>query len=91
MNLAYAVVVSVPVEERNVHIHTSPLIPQLIHTRLTLRGQRCIRHKNIFMSYESGHKTFPGLYSPWVRGHDSSHNGLQSLSHDRDCPQATPS
>jgi hypothetical protein len=78
-------------KEYNIHIHTSPLIPQVVLTRLTLRGQRCIRHKNIFTSCGSGHKTFSCLYSPWVRGRASSHNGLQSLPHNRDCPQATSS
>jgi hypothetical protein len=89
--LDYTIVVSVPIKEHNIHIHTSPLIPQVTPTRLTLRGQHCIHHKNIFMSCESGHKTFLGLYSPWVCGRNSSHEGLQSLSHDRDCPQATQS
>jgi hypothetical protein len=31
--------------------------------RLTLHGQRCIRHKDVFTSSGSGHKTFPGPYS----------------------------
>jgi hypothetical protein len=64
--------------------HTSPLIPQVAPMRLTLRGQCCIHHKNVFTSYGSGHKTFPGLYSPWVRGHDSSHDRRQPLPHDKD-------
>jgi hypothetical protein len=82
--MTYANVVSVPAEEQNIHIwHTSLLIPQVVPMRLTLCWQRCIRQKNIFTSCGSGHKTFPGLYSP--------HDGLQSLSHDRGCPQATPS
>jgi hypothetical protein len=87
--LVYTIVVSVPAEEHNIHINTSPLIPQVVPTRLTLHGQHCIRHKNIFTSYISDHKTFPGLYSPWVRGRDSSHNGLQPLPHDRDCLKQT--
>jgi hypothetical protein len=36
----------------------------------------------------SHHKTFLGLHTPYVCGHDSSHDGLQLLPHDRDCPQA---
>jgi hypothetical protein len=87
-NLVYTIVVSIPTEERNIHIHTSPLIPQVAPTRLTLCGQRFIHHNNIFMPCGSGHCTFPSLYSPWVHGHDSSHDGLEPLPHDRDCPQA---
>jgi hypothetical protein len=64
MKLDYAIVVSVPVEEHNIHIHTSPLIFQVTPTCLTLRGQRCIRYKNVFTSCGSGHKIFPDLYSP---------------------------
>jgi hypothetical protein len=56
---------------------------------LTLRGQRCIRHKDVFMYSGSGHKTFLGLYSPWLRGRDSSHDGHQPLPHDRDCLKQT--
>jgi hypothetical protein len=68
--------VSVPAEKYSIHIsYISPLIPQVVPTRLTLRGQRCIRHKDIFTSCGSGHKTSPGLYSPWVHGRDSSHDG----------------
>jgi hypothetical protein len=89
MNLAYIIVVSIPVKEHNIHIwHTSPLIPQVAHTHLTLRGQRCIRHKDVFTSYGSGHKTALGLYLPQVRSRDSSHDELQPLPHDRDYPQA---
>jgi hypothetical protein len=89
--LVYAIVVSVPAEKHNIHMHTSIFIPQVAHTHLTLRGQCCIRLKDVFTSCGSGHKTLSGLYSPWVHGHDSSHDGLQSLSHDRDYPQAIPS
>jgi hypothetical protein len=84
--LDYAIVVTVPAEGYNIHIHTSPLIPQVAPTHLMLHGQCCIYHKNVFISCGSGHITFPGLYSLWVRGRDSSHDGLQSLSHDRDSP-----
>jgi hypothetical protein len=84
--LVYAIMVSVPAEEHNIHIwHTSPLIPQVAPMRLTLCGQRCIRHKDIFTSSGSGHKTFPGLYSPWVCGRGSLHDRRQPLLHDRDC------
>jgi hypothetical protein len=31
--------------------------------------------QNIFTSYKSGHKTFLGLHTPEVHGHDSSHDG----------------
>jgi hypothetical protein len=85
MKLVYAIVISVPTEKHNIHMHTSPLIPQVMPTHLTLCGQHYMRHKNVFTSYGSGHKTFSGLYSSWVHGHDLSHDGLQSLSHDRDC------
>jgi hypothetical protein len=85
MKLVYAIVVSIPAEEHNIHIHISPLIPQVVPMCLTLHGQRCIRHKNVFTSCGSGHKTFLGLYSPWVRGRDSLHDGRQPLPHDRDC------
>jgi hypothetical protein len=85
-NLIYAIVVSVPAEEHSIHIwHTSPLIPQVTPTHLTLHGQRCIRHKDVFTSSKSGHKTFSDLYSPWVRSRDLSHDGRQPLPHDRDC------
>jgi hypothetical protein len=67
----------------NIHKHTSPFIPQVVPTYLTLHGQCYIHHKNVFMSYGSRHKTFPGLYSPWVHGRDSSHDGRQPLPHDR--------
>jgi hypothetical protein len=70
MSLAYAIVVTIPTEEHNIHIHTSPLIPQVALTRLTLREQCYIRYKNVFTSCGSGHKIFPGLYSPWVHGRD---------------------
>jgi hypothetical protein len=63
-NLAYTIVVSVPVEEHNIHIHTSPLIPQVALTHLTLRGQRCIHYKNVFTSCRSDHKIFLGLHTP---------------------------
>jgi hypothetical protein len=70
-------VVSIPAEEHNIYIwHTSPLVPQVAPKHLTLHGQRCICHKNIFTSCGSGHKTFPGLYSSWVRSHDSSHDDV---------------
>jgi hypothetical protein len=82
--LVYAIMVSVPAEEHNIHIHTSPLIPQVAPTHLTMCGHRCIHHKNIFTSCESGHKTLSGLYLPWVCGRDSSHDGRQPLPHDRD-------
>jgi hypothetical protein len=49
---------------------------------LTLRGQRCLRHKDVFTSCGSGHKTIPCPYSPWVRGRDSLHDGRQPLPHD---------
>ncbi|WP_428739470.1 hypothetical protein [Sulfurimonas sp.] len=32
------------------YIHTSSLIPQVVSTRLTLHGQRCIHYENIFRS-----------------------------------------
>jgi hypothetical protein len=89
-NLIYAIAVSVPAEEHNIHIwHTSPLIPQVAPTHLTLQGQRCIRHKDVFTSSGSGHKTFQGLYSPWVRGHYSLYDRRQPLPHDRDCLKQT--
>jgi hypothetical protein len=88
--LIYAIVVSVPAEMHNIHIwHTSPLIQQVAPTCITLCGQRCIRHKNVFTSYGSGHKTSPCLYSSWVRSHDSSHDECQPLLHDRDCLKQT--
>jgi hypothetical protein len=88
--LVYTIVVSVPAEEHNIHIwHASPLIPHVAPTHLALCGQRCIRHKDVFMSSGSGHKTFPSLYSPWVRDRDSSHDGRQPLPHDRDCLNQT--
>jgi hypothetical protein len=65
MNLAHVIVVSIPAEEHNIHIHTSQLIPQVVPMHLTPCGQHCIRYKNIFTSCRSGHKTFPGLYSRW--------------------------
>jgi hypothetical protein len=37
--MTYANVVNVTAEEHNIHIHTSPLIPRVALTRLTLRGQ----------------------------------------------------
>jgi hypothetical protein len=69
-DLAYTIMVSVPTEEHNIHMHTSPLIPQVAPMRLTLHGQRCIRYKNVFTSCGSGHKIFPGLYSHWVHSRD---------------------
>jgi hypothetical protein len=33
-----------------IHTHTSPLIPQVAPTCLTVYVQRCIRYKNIFTS-----------------------------------------
>jgi hypothetical protein len=89
MKLVYAIMVSVPVEKHNIHMHTSPVIPQVAPTHLTLRGQRCIRDKNVFTSCRSSHKIFSGLYSLWVRDRDSSYDGLQPLPHNRDCPQAS--
>jgi hypothetical protein len=73
--MTYTNMVSVPVEENNIHICTSPLIPQVALTRLTMCGQRCIHYKNVFMSGGSSHKTFLGLHMAKVRGHDSSHDG----------------
>jgi hypothetical protein len=35
--LVYAIMVSVPTEEHNIHIYTSPLIPQVVPMHLTLR------------------------------------------------------
>jgi hypothetical protein len=88
--LVYAIMVSVPAEEHNIHIwYTSPLIPQVAHTCLTLCGQRCICHKDVFTSCGSGHKIFSGLYSLQVRGRNSSHDGRQPLPHDRDCLKQT--
>jgi hypothetical protein len=71
--MTFANMVSVPTEEHNIPIHTSPLIPQVMPTRLTLRGHRCIRYKNVFTSIGSDHKTFLGLHMSKVRGRDSSH------------------
>jgi hypothetical protein len=63
--LAYAIMVSVPAEGDNIHIwHTSSLIPQVALTHLTLRGQRCIRYKNVFTSCVNDHKTFTCLHTP---------------------------
>jgi hypothetical protein len=73
---------SVPVCEQPPH--ASPLIPQVASTYLTLRGQCRIHHKNIFTSCGSGHKTFLGLYSPWVRDRDLSHDRRQPIPHDSD-------
>jgi hypothetical protein len=65
MRQSYANVVSIPVKKHNRYIwHTSPLILQMTPTRLTLRGQRCIRYKNIFTSCGSDHKIFLGLHMP---------------------------
>jgi hypothetical protein len=64
VNLVYAIVVSVPAEKHNIHIwHTSPLILQVVSAHLTLHGQRCICHKDVFTSCGSDHNTFSGLYS----------------------------
>jgi hypothetical protein len=41
-----------------IYTHTSPLIPQVAPTCLTLYVQRCIRYKNIFTSWGRDHKTF---------------------------------
>jgi hypothetical protein len=68
--MTYTNVVSVTAEKHNIHIHASPLIPYVATMHLTLRGQRCIRYKNVFTSYRCGDKTFPGLFPPWVRGRD---------------------
>jgi hypothetical protein len=74
--LFYAIVVSVPTEEHNIHIHTSPLIPQVAPTCLMLRGQHCIHQNNVFTSCGSGHKTFVGLY--WTIGTASSKPRLEA-------------
>jgi hypothetical protein len=88
--LVYAIMVSIPAEEDNIHIwHTSPLIPQVASTRLMLRGQHCICHNDVFTYCGSGHKIFLGLYLPWVRGRDSSHDRHQPLPYDRDCLKQT--
>jgi hypothetical protein len=68
--MTYVNMVSVPAEEHHIHMHTSPLILQVMPTYLMLRGQHCIHYKNVFMCCGSDHKTFPGLYLPWVRGRD---------------------
>jgi hypothetical protein len=87
-HLAYTLVVSVPVEEDNIHIHTSPSIPQVAPTRLTLRGQHCIRYKNVFTSCISDHKTFLGLHTPRYTVVTHRTMGMQPLTHDMDCSQA---
>jgi hypothetical protein len=46
-------------------MHTSPLIPKVTPTCLTMCAQRCICHKNVFTFCGSCHKTLLGLYSPW--------------------------
>jgi hypothetical protein len=68
--MIYTNVVSVPAEKHNIYGIHHHLSPQVAPTHLTLRGQCCIYFKNVFTSCESGHKTFSGLYSPWVRGRD---------------------
>jgi hypothetical protein len=48
------------------------------------RALLCVARRGAFLQPSgSGHKTFSGLYSPWVRGRDSSHNGRLPLPHDR--------
>jgi hypothetical protein len=65
MRQSYAIVVSVPTKNTiDIYSHTSSLIPQVAPTHLTLHGQRCIHHENIFISYGSDHKTFLGLHMP---------------------------
>jgi hypothetical protein len=65
--MTYANMVSVSVEKDNIHIHTSPLIPQVASTHLTLRGQHCIRYENVFTSWGSDHKTSLGPHTLGAR------------------------
>jgi hypothetical protein len=64
----YAIMISIPTEEHNIHIwHTSPLIPQVASTLLTLCGQRCIRYKNVFTSWGRDQKTSIGPHALGAR------------------------
>jgi hypothetical protein len=48
--MTYESVVSVPTEKYKYIGHTSPLIPQVAPTRLTLRGLLCMSYENVFTS-----------------------------------------
>jgi hypothetical protein len=64
----YAIVVSVPTEKHKIHIYTYiTTYPQVAPTCLTLRGQRCICHENVFMSWGGDHKTSLGPHTLGAR------------------------
>jgi hypothetical protein len=64
--VTYEIVVSVPAENTtDIYTHTSPLIPQVVPTRLTLCGQRCIRYENVFTFHRGGPRDISR--SPYTR------------------------
>jgi hypothetical protein len=63
----YAIMISVPTEKHNNVWRTSPLIPQVVPTSLTLRGQRCNCYENVFTSCGRDHKTTLGLHSLYAQ------------------------
>jgi hypothetical protein len=66
--MTYIIVVSVPADNIiDIYTHTSPLISQVTHMHLTLRGQCCIRYENVFTSSKCIHKTFLGPHALGVR------------------------
>jgi hypothetical protein len=88
-SMSYANVVSVPVEKYRYVWHISPLIPQVVLTHLTLRGQHCIYYENVFTSRGRGPRDILRSPHPRCVVMASRMTNIQPLSHDRGCPQAS--
>jgi hypothetical protein len=83
----YVNVVSVPTKITNISNHTSPLIPQVVPTHLTLREQRYICYDNVFTSHGRGPRDIPRFSCPRCTIMASRMTDMQPISHDMDYPK----
>jgi hypothetical protein len=86
----YSNVVSVPIENITyIYNHTSPLIPQVAPTGLTLHGQSRIHHEKVFTPCRRCPQNIPRSPCPRCVVVARRMTDTQPLLNDRYCPQAS--